>query len=85
MNPDTMNADIEISGGNGFYTIYAESDGAKEWVAEKVHFESWQGNPTDGISLDDTRMAKDIADGAFKDGLNVTVNGRKYLGDNRAE
>jgi hypothetical protein len=32
---------------------------------------------------DDTGMTQDIADGAHEDGLRVTVNGKRYIGNNR--
>ena len=62
--------DIEIGGGNGFYTITGTSDAGREWLNENVQTESWQwlGN---SICCDDTNMAMSIAKGAQADGLEV--------------
>lgn len=69
-----MKFDIDINGGNGFYSISGQTKRGEAWMTEKV-----QGaTPWGDAPCDDTRMTQDIADGAVQDGLNVRVNGRHY-------
>jgi hypothetical protein len=80
----THKADISISG-QGVYTVAGMTPAGEAWIQRNVYFESWQGNPSDGIAIDGGSMAQDIADATLRAGLQVEVNGRKYLGDNRVE
>lgn len=63
-------ADIEITGGPGFYTITPTSDAGREWIAENVHVEAWQ-TLGPGIGCDDGRLVAAIVDGAQAAGLEV--------------
>lgn len=68
--------DIEIDGSMGFYSITGITLKGRNWVNRFVE------DADNGRALtDDTRMASDIADGAFEDCLEVSVNGRLYAGN----
>lgn len=64
-----MKTDISIDG-QGFYSIASETKRGDRWLKRNV----------DGRFSDDTRLTRDIADGALRAGLRVAVNGNKYLG-----
>lgn len=73
-----MQTDIDIQG-DTFYAITGQSETGSEWINNNVQ------DAEHGIAYTDGRQfAKDIADGAVNDNLVVTVNGRQYLGNNRA-
>jgi hypothetical protein len=70
--------DIEVYGQMGFYSILGASPEGIIFLSDRVCFESWQGSPEDGISVDAGNYAQAIADGAVEDGLTVVVNGISY-------
>jgi hypothetical protein len=76
-------ADIEFNGQMGFYTVWANTQSGQDFILENVSFEEWQGSIMNGISLDDTRMAHNICDAAFDNGLSVVINGKRYIGNGR--
>lgn len=75
-------ADIEFSG-HGVYTLWANTQTGLDFILENVGWEEWQGSPEQGIAVDGSSMAQAITDGAFEAGLQVQVNGRKYIGNGR--
>jgi hypothetical protein len=68
--------DLEIEG-RGFYAIFAVTLAGRRWMKQ---VEGFDGN---SAYSDDSRMTQDIADGAIRDGLSVSVNGRQYIGAGR--
>lgn len=65
--------DVSIDG-QGFYQLTAGTAAGRQFM-KRVE------GSFDGLAYcDDTRMARDIADGAFELGLHVTVNGVAYQG-----
>lgn len=68
-------ADIIING-SGFYGINAGSDAGLSFLEMNV-----EGFDGDTAWCDDTRLMREIADGALSDGLSVDVNGRPYAGE----
>jgi hypothetical protein len=74
-----INFDIEING-QGFYQIAGNSELGRRWVQENVE----GADQMDASApCDDVSLTIDIAEGALREGLSVSVNGRKYLGNNR--
>lgn len=70
-----MKADVEIEG-QGFFRIAAITRKGRVFMAR---VEGTQ----DGMAMcDDLRLTQAIADGAVDADLCVTVNGRRYLGNN---
>lgn len=63
-----MTPDIRIYG-QGFYSIFAVSESGVSWITENVP-DSIEG----AVYCDSTQMSSDIAEGATRDGLVVTVN-----------
>jgi hypothetical protein len=74
--------DLEING-SGIWFALADTEMGEEFLTDYLLFAPWQGNPHDGIAIDGSSMAQDIADGAIEMGLRVTVNGKRYMGSNR--
>jgi hypothetical protein len=70
--------DIEING-QSFFTIHAETDEGAAWLWDNTDIPAGQRT----APCDDQNYAQDIADAAHDDGLAVSVNGRRYLGDNK--
>lgn len=68
--------DIAIEG-QGFYQIVAESKRGIRWMG------AVQGFDGRAAYCDDQNYTQDIADEAVLNGLRVTVNGKRYLGNNR--
>lgn len=65
--------DVEIDG-HGFYAIMGASKQGKRWLNKHV-----QGFG-DGVAYcDDSRLTRDVADGASSKGLRVVMNGRIYF------
>jgi len=69
--------DIAIDG-QGFYQILAVSKRGIRWM------EAVEGFNGHLAYSDQTSYTQNIADAAVCNGLRVTVNGKKYLGENRA-
>lgn len=63
-------ADIEITGGCGFYQITPRTERGQEWFDEHVQYESWQMLGS-SLGCDDGRLVAVIVDGAQADGLEV--------------
>lgn len=63
-------ADIEITGGCGFYQITPVSPEGEAWIEENVHYESWS-RLGKSIGCDDGRLVAAIVDGAQAAGLEV--------------
>lgn len=80
-----MQSDIEFSGNMGLYQLLANTQAGLEFILANVAFDEWQGTIEDGITIEDTRNAQDITDGAFDAGISVAVNGRRYIGNGRVE
>lgn len=72
--------DLEFNGQLGLYTLSGNTAKGRNFIRRSVSFQSWQGNPTDGITVEGNDLCQDITDGAFADGLTVFVNGREYIG-----
>jgi len=68
--------DITIDGGNGFYSICAQTKAGRKWMRRNV-----QGTENGSVYTDQTDYAQDIAEGAFGEDLKVEVNGKEYLGN----
>jgi len=72
-------ADIDITRiSPGLYMVSANTKRGRQWLSNTVSFESWQGNPADGITVDGTLYARSIAEGAKQRGFAVEVDGRRY-------
>lgn len=72
-----MRIDISIEG-DGFYSIAGQSKRGKVWMNGNV-----EGSVGGVAHSDQTRMAADIAEGATRNGLFVTVHGFHYLAGGR--
>lgn len=70
-------SDISIDG-IGFYQISPETAKGRKWIVKNVHDADSHGQ----AFSDDSRLVRDIADGALDAGLRVSVNGKNYLGYN---
>lgn len=70
-----MRIDISIEG-RDFYSITGRTRLGRAWVDRNV-----DGSASGAACSDDTRMTEDIAEGATRDGLRVSVNGYLYLAD----
>lgn len=69
----TASVDVEIDG-RGFYAIIGASTRGKRWLKRNV-----QGIESGQTYCDDSRLTRDVADGASSSGLRVVMNGRIYL------
>lgn len=67
----------------GIYTLHGNTKAGRDFIGESVSFELWQGSANDGIAIEGTNNAQDIADAAFDEGLTVIINGRKYIGNGK--
>jgi hypothetical protein len=72
-----MEADIEMNGGLGLYTVRALTDAGQEFVFAHVNYQPWQGNPRRGIAIEGSVVAEAIAAGALDVGCRVCVNGKE--------
>lgn len=66
--------DIEITGSLGFYQLRAVTPAGTKFM------QTVQGFAHGAAYSDDTRMTREIADGAAGKGLIVKVNGQPYQG-----
>lgn len=82
---ESTNIDLYFHGQMGLYTLTAESAQGRKWARRNVCFESWQGNPADGITIEGGGNAEDICQAAFEAGMVCFVNNRKYIGDGHCE
>jgi hypothetical protein len=73
-----MQADLEINGSAGFYRIDGTTPEGESWLSENVPSAEANANGFVRAFSDDTRMTKNIADGATDDGLTVSLNGFQY-------
>jgi hypothetical protein len=69
---DEDQKDLRFVNGGSVVTLYALSDAGREWVAENVPTEPWQGDARTGIVIE-PRMAGDIMEGAEDNGLRVEL------------
>lgn len=64
--------DVQVLGGNGFYSFFAESDRATTWIAQHVDRELWNGTAK-AFHVDRTDLAQEIAIGMKEAGLSVAI------------
>lgn len=72
-----MEADIEMNGSLGLYTVRAVTETGWHFVLGNLAYEPWQGNPRVGIDIIGSRLAQAIAAGALDVGCRVWVNGKE--------
>lgn len=75
LSPSLKVFDLELNGFNGFYQFSANTQDGSEWLLANVEWDEWQGSVEDGIAIDDTRYAMEIAEAALAEGLAVGLNG----------
>lgn len=75
VSPSLAVFDIELNGFNGFYQLVVNTQDGQDWLLANVEWNEWQGSVEDGIAIDDTRYAMEIAEAALAEGLAVGVNG----------
>lgn len=75
VSPSLAVFDIELNGFNGFYQLVVNTQDGSEWLLANVEWDEWQGSVEDGIAIDDTRYAMEVAEAALAEGLAVGVNG----------
>lgn len=81
-NKPQARVDVHITG-TGFYQIAACTPAGTRFLRKVQGFQFGQGKAA--AWCDDTRMALDIAEGAYGEGLTVYVNERRYIGNGMAE
>jgi len=70
-------ADVEFVGGEGFFSVCGKTDAGIAFLKGNVQFESWQGSAAQGIAIDNTDYAMEIAKGALDQGCRVLINGKE--------